>query len=112
MMKRKTFQSVVLILCIGLIVLGIAYDYRTPYGSTSENAINAYLDTHTRSYRIFKETQDSSLGSNFTRYVVTVDCNYNWIGSNEGRVNGVNTYFFDIKKSVKGWYVSSANSGP
>ncbi|WP_407310642.1 hypothetical protein [Desulfosporosinus sp. SB140] len=112
MAKRKMFQAVVLILCIGLIVLGIAYVYRTPYGSTPEKAINVYLDTSTSRYRILEETKDSSLGSNFTRYVVTVDCNYNWIGSNEGRVDGVNTYFFDIKKSNKGWYVSSANSGP
>ena len=111
-MKRKSFQSFALILCIGLIVLGIAYVNRTPFGSTPEKAIIAYLEARTSSYRILKETKDLSFGSNIARYVVTVECKYNWVGSNDGRVNGVNTYFFDIKKLDKGWSVSSANSGP
>ncbi|WP_045575509.1 hypothetical protein [Desulfosporosinus sp. I2] len=112
MTKRKTFQSIALILCISLIVLGIVCVYRTPYGGTPEKAINVYLDTNTSSYRILDEKKDSSFSLSSTRYVATVDCKYNWRGSNQGRVDGVNIYFFDMKKSDKGWYVASANSGP
>ncbi|AFM40943.1 hypothetical protein Desaci_1966 [Desulfosporosinus acidiphilus SJ4] len=111
-MVCKRIQSSVLILCICLIVLGITYVYRTPYGVTPEKAINAFLDSRTNYYRLLEETKESSIGSNVIRYVVTVECKYNWLGGHDGRGDGLNIYFFDITKSDKGWYVSSANSGP
>ncbi|AFM41058.1 hypothetical protein Desaci_2087 [Desulfosporosinus acidiphilus SJ4] len=79
-MKRKVFQSVALILCIGLIVLEIGCVHRTPYGSTPEKAISVYLDTNTSSYRILDEKKDSSFSSNSTRYIATVDCKYKLAG--------------------------------
>jgi hypothetical protein len=109
--EREKFKSVALILVICLAVSRIAYLYRTPYGGTPDNAINVYLNDYTSSYQILEQINDPSYSS-FTRYVVTVDCKYNWRGSNQGRANGLNIYFFDLKKSSKGWYVASANSGP
>lgn len=112
MTKKEKLKSVALILILGLVVSETYYLYRTPYGSTPEKAISVYLNADTSSCRIVDEKQESTPSSNSSRYVVTVDCKYNWRGSNRGRVDGVNTYFFDMKKSKKGWYVASANSGP
>jgi len=112
MKKKEKLKSVALILILGLVVSGTFYLHRNPYGSTPEKAISVYLDALTSSCRILEEMKGSSFSSDFTRYVATVDCKYNWRGSNRVRVDGVNTYFFDMKDSKKGWYVASANSGP
>ena len=112
MTKKEKLTSVALILILGLVVSRIAYFYRTPYGSTPEKAISIYLGANTSSFRILEEKKDSAFNLNSTRYVVTADCKYNWRGSNQGRVDGVNTFFFDLKRSKIGWYVVSANSGP
>jgi archaellum component FlaF (FlaF/FlaG flagellin family) len=105
---------VVAILVIScLIIVGSYYLARTPYGGTPEQAANAYLNAVTSSYSIVDEKKDlSDNSSDYTRIIVTANCQYNWRGSNQGRKDGINTYFFDTTRSDRGWHVTAANSGP
>ena len=111
--NRKMVRVVSILVISCLIIVGIYYLTRTPYGGTPEQAVNAYLNAVTSSYSIVDEKKDlSDNSSDYTRIVVTVISQYDWRGSNQGRKDGINTYFLDIQKANRGWFVVAANSGP
>lgn len=76
--NRKIVRVVALLVISCLSIVGIYYLTRTPYGSTPEQAINAYLNAVTSSYSIVDEKKDSSdNSSDYTRIFVTANCKNN-----------------------------------
>lgn len=113
-MRRMTenwWRNFIIILLIAAMVGSVYYLSRIPYGKTPEDAINAYLGSVTTHYKILSE-EKGSVGEKSAQYIVTADCQYNWLHSNQGREDGGNTYFFDLDHTGRGWHVVAANSGP
>lgn len=106
-LKHKKRVVITIIICITIIIGG----FLLKIGSTPEEAIMIYLHSVTSSCEIV-EIKHSQSFSNLYRYTVESNDKYNWLNQNNGRRDGLNTHFFDIKKCYLGWYVSADNGGP
>ncbi len=110
--EKQASRRVVFVALLGLIVVVASLLYQVPYGKTQEEAIHVYLKNVTTHYQILNEQKATGDSGATVRYVVSADCRYSWKGVNQGRKDGKNTYFFDLRQTEKGWQVVGANSGP